>query len=592
MPRPAVYAENPAAAEGPQPNRPPRPRREGDLPAHREAGTEAEVVRLAGMPEPTDGEAGRDPVADPGRGEAAPGPGTDVVVLGADEHRVTAQAEAILAAAASGLYQRGQQLVQVLSQGPVKGRQCVCRAPSAPVIRRLPPAILREELSRHVRFVKLSGDRMVRIHVPGFVVSAVHERGVWQGLPRLEGVVNHPVLFEDGTVLAEPGYHPDSGLLLWLPGGLEVSVPEAPTHPDAVRARDVLLDVVSEFPFKEPAHGSAFLAALLTPLARFAFEGPAPLFIADGNTPGCGKGLLLDVIFLAVCGRRASVMGYTNDQEELRKAVTAVAVGGDEMVLLDNVAGAFGNAVLDRALTATHWKDRILGGNSLYDGPLTVTWYATANNVTVVGDTPRHLLPVRLESPDERPEERGGFRYPDLRQHVLAHRGRLLSAALTILRAYILAGRPQRPPLKSWGSYEGWSALVRGAVAWVLLPDPGEARADLPAASCPEAEAWDSVYAGVAYLDPAGQGVTVAAIVEAANSPGTDPTLQALKDALLHLCPPRDKAGVLNAQSVGPKLNQYRGRVVGGRRLERLATKSHATAPRWRVIEVGGLRGV
>jgi hypothetical protein len=82
MPRPAVYAENPAAAEGPQPKRRPRPRRKGDLPAHREAVTEAEVLRLAEMPEPTDGEAGPDPVADPGRGEAAPGAGTDGVAAG------------------------------------------------------------------------------------------------------------------------------------------------------------------------------------------------------------------------------------------------------------------------------------------------------------------------------------------------------------------------------------------------------------------------------------------------------------------------------------------------------------------------------
>src|SRR5208283_5133025 len=107
-----------------------------------------------------------------------------------------------------------------------------------------------------------------------------------------------------------------------------------------------------------------------------------------------------------VTGRRASAMGYTNDKEELRKAITTLAVEGDEMVLLDNVTGAFGNATLDRAITATRWKDRILGGNTQYDGPLAVSWYATGNNLYVVGDTPRRLLPIRLESPMERPEER------------------------------------------------------------------------------------------------------------------------------------------------------------------------------------------
>jgi hypothetical protein len=105
----------------------------------------------------------------------------------------------------------------------------------------------------------------------------------------------------------------------------------------------------------------------------------------------------------------------------------------------------------------------------------------------------------------------------------------------------------------------------------------------------PEAGARAALYAGIARLDPAGQGVTVAEIVEAAESPGTDPVLQALREALLELCPPRDRSGTLTAQSAGPKLRQLRGRVVGGRRLERLATKSHRSTPRWRVV--GAVRG-
>src|SRR6266545_3125432 len=83
----------------------------------------------------------------------------DCVVLGTDEHRVSAEAEAILAAKSSNLYQRGRQLVQVLrytdNPNPEReGRRRVRRSDGAPVVRSLPVPILRDELSRHVQFVK------------------------------------------------------------------------------------------------------------------------------------------------------------------------------------------------------------------------------------------------------------------------------------------------------------------------------------------------------------------------------------------------------------------------------------------------------
>ncbi len=48
---------------------------------------------------------------------------------------------------------------------------------------------------------------------------------------------------------------------------------------------------------------------------------------------------------------------------------------------------------------------------------------------------------------------------------------------LTILGAYVQAGRPSMN-LRHWGSFEGWSDLVRGAVVFAGLPDPGDVPVD------------------------------------------------------------------------------------------------------------------
>src|SRR5262249_14668759 len=250
-----------------------------------------------------------------------------------------------------------------------------------------------------------------------------------------------------------PGYDPETGLLL-EPAGPLPDVPGLPTHNDALAASGALFEVVGDFPFERPVHRAAWLAGLLTPLARFAFTGPAPLFLVDANVRGAGKGLLLDCISRIATGERFTIAAYTADEDELRKRITALALAGDRLVLFDNLEGRFGNAVLDAALTGTAWKDRLLGVNRLAEAPLYMTWFATGTNVAVAADTARRICHCRLESPEERPEERSEFQHPNLLAWVGANRGRLLAAALTILRAYCAAGRPDLG-LPAWGSFEG-----------------------------------------------------------------------------------------------------------------------------------------
>src|SRR5262249_58812975 len=111
---------------------------------------------------------------------------------------------------------------------------------------------------------------------------------------------------------------------------------DRPLRSDAFDARDAILEVVVDFPFERPVHQAAWLAALLTPLARFAFIGPAPLFLVDSNTRGAGKGLLLDCISRIATGERFTIAAYTSDEDELRKRITSLALAGDRLGLFHN----------------------------------------------------------------------------------------------------------------------------------------------------------------------------------------------------------------------------------------------------------------
>ncbi len=101
--------------------------------------------------------------------------------------------------------------------------------------------------------------------------------------------------------------------------------------------------MVEDFPVSTDAHKAAWLASVLTPSARYAHPGPAPLFLIDANVPGCGKTLATDTTSIIVTGREMARMSLPRDDNETRKRITALAVAGEPLILIDNIAGTFGS---------------------------------------------------------------------------------------------------------------------------------------------------------------------------------------------------------------------------------------------------------
>ena len=208
-----------------------------------------------------------------------------------------------------------------------------------PIVRTLPKSLVRERLADVTRFVRVKGGgenaKRVPEHPPRWCVDGVYDRTEWPGVMPLTAVTDYPPLLPSGRILDREGYDPASGVYYWPPPGFAVDVPARPTAADRAAARNILLDAVGDFPFDGDTHRAAWL----TPLARFAFDGPAPLFLADANVRSAGKGLSCDVIALILTGREFPFVSYTHDEDEQRKRVTAVAAAGHPLMLLDNLTG-------------------------------------------------------------------------------------------------------------------------------------------------------------------------------------------------------------------------------------------------------------
>lgn len=234
------------------------------------------------------------------------------------------------------------------------------------------------------------------------------------------------------------------------------------------------------------------------------------------------------------------------------------------MFAFDNIAPtlAFGGAPLDKVLTCGDTVDlRILGKTEMERHQWRAIVMATGNNVSYRGDTSRRVLVSRLEPSIENPEARTDFKHLDLRGWVRQERRRLAVAALTLLRAYFVAGRPAVVPAK--GSFEAWSKIVPSAITWAGGPDASTA---LPAEDADEEKdtlrdllaVWPE---GKAYLakelfDRATKRTLIA-------TGGEDEAEKAFGDAL---------RGVFNgaetAKAAAGALRRARGRVVAGKRLD------------------------
>jgi hypothetical protein len=287
------------------------------------------------------------------------------------------------------------------------------------------------------------------------------------------------------------------------------------------------------------------------------------MFLFDANVRGTGKTLLADVIAEIVQGRPAPRSPQLLDENEERKTITSLALAGHRLVLIDNIAHPLGSPALDTILTGTLWTDRLLGRSETVTLPLRATWYGTGNNIQFRADTARRCLHIRLLSKHENPEYRTDVRHQDLRRHTHAMRGHLVAAALTILRAFCVAGRPRTADLAPWGSFEAWSDLIRGAIVWLDLPDPGLTRAAVEEMDASRSVIADFLRGLLELPDDSGRRGCTAGGIIAHLSDDRDNRLATLRTAVLDMCPtPKDT--MPSSSRLGRALRTHRDRPVDG----------------------------
>lgn len=475
------------------------------------------------------------------------------------------------------LFERSGNLVHVYRTEKLRKLQGGAHLPEGTlVIEVVSPEFLRLIATREAKFTKYDSrmSRWKRTDCPlQIAITFLAANGIRRLRP-LRGSASSPVMRPDGTIFDQQGYDRETGLYLsWGLGSIRLN--RKGGRKAAAQARELLEDVLREFPFVCAVDRSVALAGILTAVMRPLLPS-APLIGADAATPGTGKTTLMDVCGLIAHGAPIPAITISgSNEEEVEKRLGALLLSGVGAMNLDNLSRPLQSDLLCQLLTASSIRLRVLGASRAPEVSTGVFITATGNNLVLVGDLSRRALVCRLDAQCERPDQRQFSRR--IGDYVLAQRKALVEAALTIVANYADAGRPD-VGTAPFGSFEMWSETVRNALIWSGAADPCESRARIEDADPIRGELSDLL---PMWFERWGdQTLQVRNILESATLSHNEE----IREVLLTIAANRRDPRQIDPRRLAHWLRRYRGRVVDGLRLDTDGVSGHRAW--WRVSKI------
>ncbi|HMN37312.1 MAG TPA: hypothetical protein PKD49_06325 [Hyphomicrobium sp.] len=276
----------------------------------------------------------------------------------------------------------------------------------------------------------------------------------------------------------EPGYDTATGHYLHFDPADFPPAPMEPTWEDADRAIDLLEYPMRDFTFANEASAAVAASAMICSVVRPLMRA-CPLHVFNAALPGSGKTKLSEMAGILALGSLPPMLTYRPfDEVENQKTLETVLASGVGCIVYDNVENApMMGSMLNAILTNPSHTFRVLGGHNEKTVGTAVLMIATGNAVQIQGDLASRTVICTIEpkEPDgtlSTTPSRRAFDFDPVAE-VRNNRGRLVMAALTVIRAFIAAGKPFPDgfrPMRA-GTFDDYD-MVRGALMWLGRGDP------------------------------------------------------------------------------------------------------------------------
>jgi hypothetical protein len=392
-------------------------------------------------------------------------------------------------------------------------------------------------------------------------VNILLRKGAYRYLSPLAGIARQPYLRADGSLVTAPEYDLASAMY----GAFDAShyrLPQSPSVEQAKESLDLLRSLLEDFEFASSTDEAVALSAMLTAAIRISLPA-APMFHVSAHVPGSGKSYLCSLIAALASPNRGEPTAFPSDDVECGKVLLATLMTAPAVIEFDNLTSdLLAHKSLCTALTSEDMSGRVLGQSKTVSVSTRALFLSSGNNVGPVNDMTRRCLTVGLSCKSEHPAQRT-FQRPDLLEAVRERRGECVSAALTIICAWIEAGGPGHAG-KNLASYGLWSDYCRAPLIWLGCHDPVD-NLFRRMTEDPEREllgrllqAWSAMFGKKALR----VRDVLSRVQESTQAQAMD--LSELLDDIAG-----DRSGV-NARRLGWWLKRNAGRVVDGRQLSRL----------------------
>ncbi len=253
-------------------------------------------------------------------------------------------------------------------------------------------------------------------------------------LPCVSALATMPLVLSNGQLLTKNGLDRARRIVFRIDPKIVELMPAAPPEDDAVEhaikflTDEWLVDVQTDYP------GKCVLIALALSIIERDLLAERPAFFITAGKRGGGKTTVMNMIALAVLGKRAPAMSWSRVEEERRKSIFAALLQSVPLIVWDNIAAgsALSCPVVEKALTASEMEDRVLKELRNERVASTAIMAFTGNNILPKGDLASRVLMARITVNRPDPENRT-FRHADPFGWTLDHRGEIIEALYTIL---------------------------------------------------------------------------------------------------------------------------------------------------------------
>lgn len=465
-------------------------------------------------------------------------------VQGGALHTIVGHAEKLLAETGH-YFQQGGLIVQIVTDQLGETRVVPLTKPAVQMVL--------TRLASWMRFDKRSDD-WFEIDAPPNHSTVLWDAAEYRRLPPLLTLARQPFIRPNGTICAHSGYDQDTGIFgVFDPRGFPI-IP-SPTRSDAESALARLTGLLGEFEFKTPSDQAAAISGILTGAVRTALP-TAPGILATAHTFGSGKSYLLSILAAFATPDDVASTTFVIDDDEMRKQLVATLMESPAVVKFDEMRGdLIPIKCLLSALTSERIEGRILGVSKMSRPSTRSLMLFAGNNVQAVLDMGRRIVTIHLDPQSETPAARH-YKADPLNDVLLPNRGQYLADALTIVSAWIQAGRPAAN-VRPLNGFNQWSSWCREPLIWLGLPDPCQGMFN-QMADDPDRETlgqllhvWNTCFG----RDPQ--------MVRALISRAID--VKDLHDVLLEIA--GSKGDVIDRVRLGKWLKSHAGKIVDGMRI-------------------------